>query len=206
MNDHVADLVHRYPRLGECAVEIEDAYALLAGAYRNGNKVLMCGNGGSAADAEHWSAELMKGFYKQRPLPDEVECRLTPDLAGNLQGALPTIPITGFNALSTAFANDNNIAFLFSQLVMGLGRRGDVLVAISTSGGSRNVLYAVQTAFAAGMKTVGLTGYHGGTLADLVDVCIKVPAKEVHLIQEYHLPVYHTISLMLEDEFFGDAG
>ena len=206
MNEHVADLVRRHPRLKECAVEIGDAYRVLADCYRAGNKVLICGNGGSAADAEHWSAELMKGFYKMRPLPESIERRLTPDLAGNLQGALPTIPITGFNALSTAFANDNNIEFLFSQLVMGLGRPGDALIAISTSGRSKNILYAVQTAIAAGMKTVGLTGRESSTLSDLADVTIRVPAREVHVIQEYHLPVYHTISLMLEDEFFGDAG
>ena len=167
--------------------------------------MLICGNGGSAADAEHWAAELLKGFYSKRPLAGPLAAVLSPDLAQNLQGALPTIPLSGFTSLSTAFANDNNIEYLFSQLVLGLGRKGDVLICISTSGQSRNVLLAAQTASALGMSTIGLTGRDGGALADLADVAIRVPETEVHLIQEYHLPVYHTLSLMLEEAFFGDA-
>jgi D-sedoheptulose 7-phosphate isomerase len=203
LNTFLHDLCERHSPLRECAMEIEDAFKLLVSCYHAGNKVLICGNGGSAADAEHWSAELMKGFYKKRPLRREYEEKLSPDLAMNLQGALPTIPLTGFFALSTAFANDNNGEYLFSQLVLGLGKAGDTLIAISTSGNSLNTLHAVQTASALGMATLGLTGRDGGRLAGLTDVCIRVPARDVHLIQEYHLPVYHTLSLMLEDEFFG---
>ncbi|MFC1485915.1 SIS domain-containing protein [Candidatus Latescibacterota bacterium] len=206
MNHHLTNLIERFPSLHDCATEIERVFSLLADCYRAGNKVLICGNGGSAADAEHWSAELMKGFYHTRPLSGAIAGKLPPDIASNLQGALPTIPLTGFPSFATAFANDNDSEYLFAQLVMALGKPGDVLIAISTSGNSRNILHAVRTATARGVKTVGLTGREGGRLVDLADVSIRVPATEVHLIQEYHMPVYHTLSLMLEEEFFGSSG
>ncbi len=203
MNQYLADLLKRHPALNECVSDIEETFVILRNCYREGNKVLICGNGGSAADAEHWSAELMKGFYQRRQLQGEIADKLSPELAGNLQGALPTIPLSGFTSLSTAFANDCDVEFLMAQLVLGLGQPGDVLVGISTSGNSRNILLAIETAEAVGMKTVGLTGMKGGKMHKKASVCIRVPAKDVHLIQEYHMPVYHTLSLMLEDEFFG---
>ena len=205
MNPYLTDLIERYPVLHDSATEIERVFKLFADCYRGGNKVLICGNGGSAADAEHWSAELMKGFYHTRPLSGRIAEKLPPDIAQNLQGALPTIPLTGFPSLATAFANDNESEYLFSQLVMALGKPGDMLVAISTSGNSPNILHAVKTAAAIGMKTAGLTGRSGGQLVELADISIRVPAGDVHLIQEYHLPVYHTLSLMLEEEFFSSS-
>ena len=202
MNGHVQELLNRYPRLSQCADDIEHAFSAMCTCYRGGGKVLICGNGGSAADAEHWAGELMKGFLKTRPLPEKKKKKLSPELAKHLQGALPTIPLTGFIALSTAYVNDVNPDFLFAQMVWGLGKKDDILIGISTSGNSKNIIYAVQTAAALEMKTIGLTGNDGGSLTDLVDVCIKVPAEGVHQVQEYHLPVYHCLSMMLENTFF----
>ncbi|MFC1552909.1 SIS domain-containing protein [Candidatus Latescibacterota bacterium] len=203
MDGHVAELVNRYPLLSGCAGDIEHAFILMRDCYKNGGKVLICGNGGSAADAEHWAGELMKGFFKTRPISDSAESNLSPELSKNLQGALPTIPLTGYIALSTAFANDVNAVYLYSQLTWGLGSKNDILIGISTSGSSDNIVYALQTARAKGMKTIGLSGESGGRMNDITDVCIRVPETEVHKIQEYHLPVYHAICLMLEDAFFG---
>ena len=202
MNIRITELLNRYPLLEDCAVDIELAYLLMHDCYLAGGKVLICGNGGSAADAEHWSGELMKAFLKERPLPAELQQKLGTELSKNLQLALPTIPLTGYISLSTAFANDVKPDMLFAQMVLGLGKAGDILIGISTSGNSINILHALQTASALEMKTIGLTGEKGGRMSDKVDVCIRVPATEVHQVQEYHLPVYHCISLMLEDTFF----
>jgi D-sedoheptulose 7-phosphate isomerase len=202
MNRHLTELIDRFPALAGCAEDIERAFALLRGCYAGGAKVLVCGNGGSAADAEHWAGELLKGFVKRRPLPPEVRQGLSPKLAEKLQGALPTIPLTNFLSLRTAFANDVDPDLVFAQLVWGLGRPGDALVALSTSGGSANVCAAMEAASARQMATVALTGQDGGSLAEAADVCIRAPARETHLVQEYHVPIYHCLSLMLEDEFF----
>ena len=204
MNVHIMDLTGRYPALKECIDEIERAFTIMSDCYSSGCKVLICGNGGSAADAEHWAGELMKGFHKKRPLSAKKRQNknLDTELAKNLQGALPTIPLTGFLSLTTAFANDMNSDYIFAQMVWALGKANDVLIGISTSGNSTNILYAVQTAKARGMRTIGLTGKKGGSLADIVDVRIRVPAEEVHQVQEYHLPVYHCLCMMLEEKFF----
>ncbi|MBN2287856.1 MAG: SIS domain-containing protein [Candidatus Glassbacteria bacterium] len=170
--------------------------------YRDGGKVLLCGNGGSAADCEHWSAELNKGFRKKRPLPEKWRKKLPPLLAGSLQQALPAIPLTVFAALNTAVANDISAELVFAQGVWALGAPGDILVGISTSGGARNVCAAVQAAEAKGLTTIGLTGGQGGRLGELASIVIRAPAGEVHHIQQYHLPIYHCLCLMLEDEFF----
>jgi D-sedoheptulose 7-phosphate isomerase len=202
MNRHLADLTDRFPALAGCVEDIERAFALLRDCYAGGGKVLVCGNGGSAADAEHWSGELLKGFVKKRPLPPEMRQKLSPSLAEGLQGALPTIPLTGFLSFRTAFANDVDPELVFAQLVWALGRPGDALVALSTSGGSANVCAAMEAASARQMTTVALTGEDGGRLSELADVCIRAPAGETHLVQEYHVPIYHCLSLMLEDELF----
>ena len=204
MNRHIADLIDRYPLLRDCESDIESVFSVMRDCYSSGGKVLICGNGGSAADAEHWAGELMKGFRKERPLSVEIHEKIGAALAKHLQGALPAIPLTGFISLGTAFANDASPEFLFAQLVWGLGKEGDTLIGISTSGNSQNILHALKTAAALGMKTVGLTGKDGGSMFEIVDVCIRVPAKEVHLAQEYHLPVYHCISMMLEETFFSE--
>lgn len=205
MNVHIMDLLSRYPVLKDCAVDIEHAFSLMSDCYSTGGKVLICGNGGSAADAEHWAGELMKGFLKKRPLSAEIKQKFNPELAENLQGALPTIPLTGFLSLTTAFANDVNSDFLFAQMVWGLGKKNDILIGISTSGKSRNILYALQTASALEMKTIGLSGKDGGRMVDMVDICIKVPETEIHQVQEYHLPVYHCLCMMLEEIFFPET-
>lgn len=175
---------------------------MLCDAYRAGRKVLICGNGGSASDADHWAGELLKGFRKQRPLSPEERRLLPGELGKLLQAALPAIPITSFTAASTAFSNDVDPELAFAQLVWGLGQSGDVFIGISTSGNARNVCLAAQAANAKGMFTIGLTGKDGGVLRTAVKLAISVPASETYRIQEYHLPVYHCLSSMLEDEFF----
>ncbi len=203
MNPHLEDLLRRLPALEPCAADIEHAFATLRDCFAVGGKALACGNGGSAADAEHWAGELLKGMLNQRPLTPEARESLPPALADRLQGALPMIPLTGFLSYRTAFANDVDRELVFAQLVWALGRPGDVLVALSTSGESANICAAADAAAAKGMAIIALTGAAGGRLRALADVAIRVPARDTHLVQEYHLPVYHCLSIMLEDEFFG---
>ena len=204
MNAHIERLLAKRPELESRAGDVEAAFALLRDAFAAGGKALFCGNGGSAADCEHWVGELTKGFEKKRPLDAQSKSKLPDALAEGLQGALPAVPLTGFTSLSTAFANDENPELIFAQLTWGLGRAGDVLVAISTSGDSANVCHAIEAARARGMKTIALTGETGGRMAGMADVAIKAPGKRTCEIQEYHLPIYHCICLMLEDEFFGE--
>ena len=194
---HLENLIKRVPALSVCRDEIEKAFALLHASFRAKGKLLLCGNGGSASDAEHWAGELLKGFCKKRPLSPEERATLPPDLANRLQGALPVIPLTGFPSLSTAFANDVAPELIFAQLVWGLGNPGDVFVGISTSGNARNICAAAEAARAKGLVTIALTGQSGGKLSPLCDYSIRVPAKETYLIQEFHLPIYHCLCLML---------
>ena len=207
---HLNTLLERYPILKPCEESIRESYRVLAGCYEKGGKLLIAGNGGSAADAEHMVGELMKGFEKPRKLgPEErnkltgVDCELGAILAENLQGALPAIALDGHTALSTAYMNDCEPLLCFAQQVNGFGKAGDVLLGISTSGNSRNVLYAAATARAKGMKVIGLTGKKESKLTVLCDVCIRVPEEKTYKIQELHLPVYHALCLMLEELFFG---
>jgi len=199
-------LFERYPVLRGCEKEVRAAFDLLAAAYRSGNKLLVCGNGGSAADSEHIVAELMKGFLKRRPLSAEDSAKLEAaggkEMASRLQGALAAISLPSQMSLVTATANDGDYDLTFAQQVYGLGRPGDALIAISTSGRSRNVCNAVIVAKAFGVKSIALTGRSGGDLAPLADVAIKVPSDNVAEIQELHLPVYHWLSTELEAEFF----
>ena len=199
----LADLTARYPALASCVPEITVAYQSLHDSFQSGGKVLLCGNGGSASDADHWAGELLKGFCHLRPLSSSDRRGLPRSIGSKLQGALPAIPLTSFPALATAFGNDVEPDLVFAQLTFALGRPGDVLVALSTSGNSVNVCHALETARARGLVTFGLTGAGGGKLRALCDTCIRVPAKETHLVQEFHLPIYHCLSLMLEDAFFG---
>lgn len=199
MNIHLENLVRRAPALEVCRADVEAAYAIFFETFATEHKMLLCGNGGSASDTEHWAGELLKGFVHKRPLTAKMGEGLPPEVAQNLQWALPAIPLTGFPALTTAFGNDVNPDFSFAQLVYGLGQKGDVLVAMSTSGNSRNVCFAAKVARHRGMKVVALTGDGGGALKELSDVCIAVPEKETYRVQEYHLPVYHCLCLMLED-------
>ena len=208
---HIVILCERYPALESVKEEIEEAYFLLAESYKNDGKLLVAGNGGSAADAEHIVGELMKGFKLPRKLDADFADKLIKEnkelgtvLAANLQGALPAIALDGHPALSTAYMNYCEPLLCFAQQVNGYGKAGDVLLGISTSGNSKNVLYAVTAARAKGMKVIGLTGAKNSELEQMSDVCIKVPQTETYMIQELHLPVYHCLCLMLEDEFFGE--
>lgn len=204
-------LVERYPQLSECKESILGAYKILETCYANGGKLLIAGNGGSAADAEHIVGELMKAFIRPRKCSCEFRGRLVSAnnglgsvLADNLQGALPAIALDGHFALSTAYMNDCEPSVCFAQQVNGYGNPGDVLLGISTSGDSVNILYAAVTARAKDMKVVGLTGSRESRLSGLCDVCIKVPKTQTYMVQEYHLPVYHCLCLMLEERFFGN--
>lgn len=206
---HIDLLVERYPSLESAKNDIVTAYLLLEESYKNGGKLLVAGNGGSAADAEHIVGELMKGFkLPRKPEADfaeklvEENQELGSVLAENLQGALPAIALDGHPALSTAYMNDCEPLLCFAQQVNGYGKSGDVFLGISTSGNSKNVLYAATTAHAKGMKVIGLTGAKDSKLKDMSDVCIKVPQTETYMIQELHLPIYHCLCLMLEDNFF----
>lgn len=199
------DYTVRYPELLPCRDTVFAAGEILAESFRIGGKLLVCGNGGSASDALHIVGELMKGFILPRRLPEELfqNCPDGAYLSKNLQDALPAVALVGETALTTAYSNDEAPDLIFAQQVYGYGRKGDALLCISTSGNSANVLYAAQTARVRGVSVLGLTGESGGKLAPLCDVCIKVPARKAHEVQEYHLPVYHALCLALEEEFFG---
>lgn len=206
---YITVLCERYPVLKSVENEISKAYLLLEESYKNGGKLLIAGNGGSAADAEHIVGELMKGFKLSRKLQADFADKLIKEnsefgtvLAENLQGALPAIALDGHPALSTAYMNDCEPVLCFAQQVYGYGKAGDVFLGISTSGNSKNILYAATTARAIGMKVIGLTGAKNSKLDQMCDVCIKVPQTETYKIQELHLPVYHCLCLMLENEFF----
>lgn len=207
----LVDLLERYPALIPCRQSIEAAFTLMQESFRSGGKLLVCGNGGSAADSEHIVGELMKGFMLKRPIPVTMRQKLmavSPEnggmLADQLQGALPAVSLVGHCALSTAFANDVEPSMVFAQQVYGLGQQGDVLLGISTSGNSANVCHAMEVALAMRMSTIGLTGPGGGKMSGLSTVLIGVPAKNTPLVQELHLPVYHALCAMLEEAFFDE--
>lgn len=207
---HIDLLVERYPVLKDCVNDIEKAYLILEECYVNDGKLLIAGNGGSAADSEHIAGELMKRFKTPRPVTDEFAEKLKTidpirgeNLAHNLERGLMAIPLVAHEALSTAYINDVDGLGVFAQQLFGFGRPGDVFLGISTSGNSKNVMSATVVARALGLKVIGLTGAKGGELAEVADVAIKVPETETYMIQELHLPVYHCLCLMLEDRFFG---
>lgn len=206
---HVDLLVERYPELIVCKEDIISAYLLLEDCYENGGKILIAGNGGSAADSEHIVGELMKSFKLPRFLPEdykkkliEIDEKLGETLADNLQCSLPAIALDGHIALSTAYMNDCEPLLCFAQQVNGFGQEKDIFLGISTSGNSKNILYGAITAKAKGLKVIGLTGKNNSRLSDVADLCIKAPAIETYMIQEYHLPIYHCLCLMLEERFF----
>ena len=208
---HIDFLIERYPVLQSCKEDILKAYFLLEEAYRTEHKLLVVGNGGSAADSEHIVGELMKGFKLPRKLDENLKERLLREdeklgsiLAEKLQGTLPAIALDGHLALSTAYMNDCEPLLGFAQQVNGYGKTGDVFLGISTSGNSKNIIYAAITAHAKELKVIGLTGERKSRLSDIADVCIKVPRTEAYMVQELHLPVYHCLCLMLEDRFFGE--
>jgi D-sedoheptulose 7-phosphate isomerase len=209
MMDHLDELMHRYPALAANRAAIEAAFRALCDCYASGGKLLVCGNGGSAADADHIVGELMKGYLKRRPVAEELRARLrTADpalgqaLAECLQGSLPAVNLTAGSALLSAFGNDVRPELAYAQAAFGHGRKGDVLLGISTSGNASNVRSALVVGRAVGMTSVGLTGKGGGAMAALCDILIAVPAARTFEIQELHLPVYHCLCAMIEERFF----
>lgn len=204
-------LFKRYPPLKACEEYIINAYFLLEECYKKDHKLLIAGNGGSAADSEHIAGELMKSFKKPRQVSNEFAEKLKkidhvygPRLARNLECGLMAIPLVAHEALTTAYINDVDGLGVFAQQLFGFGRAGDVLLAISTSGNSKNIILATIVARALDIKVIGLTGADGGELAKVSDVTIKVPETETYLVQELMLPIYHCLCLMLENRFFGE--
>lgn len=202
------ELFTRYPALACCRESVEAAFEELLKSYRRGGKVLCCGNGGSACDSEHIVGELLKKFKKHREIPADLKSRLLSSgeegghLAACLEGSLGAVSLLSMSGILTAFANDVGWDEAYAQQLLGLGRAGDVLIAISTSGNSRNCVLAAVLARAMGIRTIGLTGASGGRFREICDVCICVPAQETYRIQEFHLPVYHALCAMLEEELF----
>lgn len=210
LNKHIDVLISRYPPLEVCRESIIDAYQVMEDCYSHDGKLLIAGNGGSAADSEHIAGELMKRFETPRPVPAEFAEKLKSvdpvrgvDLSKNLERGLMAIPLVAHEAMTTAYINDVDGQGVFAQQLYGFGRPGDVFLGISTSGNSKNVMSATVVARALGIKVIGLTGAKGGELAKVADVAVKVPQTETYMIQELHLPVYHCWCLMLEDHFFG---
>lgn len=207
MKVSIEELIERYPKLDREKDNIVKALDIMLECYKNKGKLLVAGNGGSAADAEHIVGELMKGFVEPRKLPKEyvekleaVDSEMGRELGEKLQGALPAISLVGHVALSTAYLNDVDPLLGFAQQLNGYGQENDVFLAISTSGNSKNILYACVVAKAKGMKIVALTGGTGGELKDIADVAIVAPEKETYKIQEYHLPIYHWLCLEIEEK------
>ncbi len=207
---HIDGLIRRYPRLEDCQEEIVAAYDILEECYAEDHKLLIAGNGGSAADSEHIAGELMKRFKTPRHVTPEFREKLIKidpvrgeKLANNLERGLMAIPLVAHEALTSAYINDVDGLGVFAQQLFGFGRPGDVFLGISTSGNSKNVMAATVVARAIGIKVIGLTGEAGGELAQVADVAVKVPETETYMIQELHLPIYHCWCLMLEERFFG---
>lgn len=210
LEKHINLLILRYPALEAVRTDIINAYLLMEECYQHNGKVLIAGNGGSAADSEHIAGELMKRFKLQRTVAPELAEKFKEIdpvrgeiLAKNLECGLTAIPLVAHEALTTAYINDVDGQGVFAQQLFVLGRPGDVFLGISTSGNSKNVMLATVVARALGIKVIGLTGAKGGEFATVADVCVKAPSDETYMIQEFHLPIYHCWCLMLEDKFFG---
>lgn len=195
------DLLKRYPELDECRDDIQAAAELIINTYKNGGKLLVCGNGGSAADSDHIVGELMKGFLSKRTVTDE---RIPEHLRRYLQGGLPAISLPSQSAVLSAFINDVEPSMMYAQLVYGYAKENDLVIGISTSGNSQNVVNAVETAKCMGVKVLSLTGKNESRLSELSDVTVRVPETETYKIQELHLPVYHYLCAEAERTFFGD--
>lgn len=206
---HIEELIERYPNLSVCEDSIRKATEILIDSYKKGGKLLVAGNGGSAADSDHITGELLKSFVKKR-VPEKtlldsiskIDEGTGSYLADKLQGSLPAIALTNNSALMTASLNDVDGNVMFAQQVMGLGNCGDVFFGISTSGNSKDIVYAAVVAKAKGLKAIALTGRDGGKIKDIADISIIVPEKETFKIQELHLPVYHALCLEIEEYFW----
>ena len=213
MNNNIflQELISRYPQLVSVKGKIQKAADCLIMCYQQGRKVLACGNGGSCSDSDHIVGELMKGFEHKRPIGGSLKNQLSEFagergkyLAEKLQHGLPAISLTAHSALITAVANDTDADLIFAQQVVGYGNAGDVLIGISCSGNSQNIVDAIITAKAKGLVVIGLTGETGGKIKTFCDILINVPGRRTAFVQELHLPVYHTLCLMVENYFFGN--
>lgn len=208
-NKHIQQLINRYPRLADLKNEIEKAGIAIIDSYKNGGKLLVCGNGGSASDSDHIVGELMKSFEGKRPLSQTLKSNIK-NISGErgmylsekLQQGLPAISLTAHSALISAVANDIDGDLVFAQQVTGYGNSGDIFIGMSTSGNSQNVIDALIVAKAKGLVTIGLTGKMGGRMKEFCDILINVPETRTAFVQELHLPVYHTLCMMVEDYFF----
>lgn len=205
----INELMNRYPTLLPIKDNIEATTKILIDCYNNGNKLLICGNGGSCADSDHIVGELMKGFLKKRPLSNEFKEKMKSNfpeiddiMLDKLQMGLPAISLPSFTALNSAFCNDIDPELIYAQALMGLAKKEDILLCISTSGNSKNVYAAAKVGKALGIKIISLTGESGGKLKDISDICINVPETETFKVQELHLPVYHYLCATIEDYFF----
>lgn len=208
---YIDQLIERYPSLSVCKKDIEDATKAMIESFKNGGKLLIAGNGGSCADSDHITGELLKSFCKKRtPSAVFINQIKTIDadtgayLSDKLQGSLPAIALTNNTALMTASLNDVDGNVMFAQQVNGYGVKGDVFLGISTSGNSKDIVYPTVVAKAKGLKTIALTGKNGGKLKELADICIIVPQSETFMIQELHLPVYHALCLEIEEAFWAE--
>ena len=204
----LTELMERYPALAGSEKDIVAVYEILQSCFANGNRLYLCGNGGSAADCEHIAGELLKSFKKCRPLSNELVEGLKMQgekgqvLLENLEGGLPAVSLCGHTAFSTAFQNDRDPMYVFAQQVGVWGQKGDVLFTLSTSGNSKNCIYAATVAKTKKMSVVALLGGSGGQLKGMADASVVAPEKETFKVQEYHLPIYHCLCAMLEEEFF----
>ncbi len=191
------ELIKRHPKLESCKEDIQKALELIINTYENGGKILLCGNGGSAADCEHIVGELMKGFKKQRRVRDVSE-----PLASHLQGALPAISLPSQSALFTAFCNDIEPSAVYAQLLYGYANKNDLLIGLSTSGNSKNVVNAFMLAKEMGVASIAITGENESKLSALADITIKAPETETYKVQELHLPIYHYLCAEVEAHFW----
>lgn len=192
-------LYHRYNALEICKKDIENALTMMINTYKNGGKILICGNGGCAADSEHMVGELLKGFLLKRPVSDE---RIPEHLREKLQGALPAISLPSQSAILSAYINDVDPDMMFAQLVYGYAKPEDLVLGLSTSGNSQNVVNAIEVAKCMGVKTLSMTGKNCSKMSELSDVTIQVPETETYKIQEYFLPIYHYLCAEAEKTFF----
>lgn len=202
MSQSIEELISRCPALEPCRDSVAGALDVLLAAFRGGGKVLVCGNGGSAADAEHICGELLKKFKKHRDVPADIAAKLRPELAAKLEGALPAVSLVSMSGIVTAFANDVAWETAFAQQVLALAKPGDVLIALSTSGNSANCVAAAEVMKAIGGKTIAFTGAKESRLSEVCDVTIRVPETETYKVQELHLPVYHALCAAIEEELF----
>ena len=208
VNNILEKTIERNPELSGLKNDIISAFEAIAQTYKNGGTLFVCGNGGSCSDSEHIVGELMKSFKKYRPIDSAVKASLMAmgedgiALANNLEGGLPAVALSSHPSLSSAFINDKNPLMCYAQQLSVMGKKGDTLMVLSTSGNAQNCLYAVLTAKAMGIKTVLLAGKTGGKIKALADVSVVVPANETYLVQELHLPIYHCLCAMLEEEYF----